>query len=308
MADEFDTWQFPGRLVSDREAPKAVRVHLVLGERARLVATGQAALDDLLALTVQAPGVLVVTTSTEPTETVDQLVESAWVAVVEGQAKLVIEWGSGWWADGTVLRPGPDGLVGAPAVTPEKLARVIKALGRPGGALGDADDPLEDWLLLDRLRPGAVCSREDRVLKNARWFITDGRRVRSLLGGDASLSDLTEVARTLPAGLGFVTTGQLVASWGPPLATVEELASEAWVAVLEGQVYRVVTTPSEIDGDGRLWVNTGYRYARKGFRAISTGDAHLLALTHDQLLERLVALTGREDAAEDEGPRQRSPR
>jgi len=105
------------------------------------------------------------------------------------------------------------------------------------------------------------------------------------------MSDMHEVARCLPSGLAFVATGEKVVFWEPALASVEELAAEAWLAVLDGQVHRVVSTPSDIDADGRIWVSIGHRYARREFRAISTGDAHLLALTHDQLLERLRALS-----------------
>jgi hypothetical protein len=232
------------------------------------------------------------TKSVETVETVGQLVESAWLAVLDGQARCVVEWAA-LWSDGTVLRPSPDGLVRAPATTPEKLARVIRALGRPAGTAADADDPLKDWIPPDRLRPGAVCPRRDRLLKNGRWFVTDGQRVRSLSGGDASMSHMHVVARCLPVGPAFVATGEKVVFWDPPLASVEELASEAWLAVCDEQVHRVVTTAADIDRDGRRWVSIGHRYARREFRAISTGDTHLLALTHDQLLDRLRALSGR---------------
>ncbi len=272
-----------------------MRVYLAAGERVRLVASGYPALDDLLGLTVEAPGVLVVPTESvetvETVETVGQLVESAWVAVLDGQARFVVEW-SALWSDGTVLRPSPDGLVRAPATTPERLARVIRALGRPAGTAADADDPLEDWIPPDRLRPGAVCPREDRLFKNGRWFLTDGQRVRSLSGGDVSMSDMHVAARRLPAGLAFVATGEKVVFWDPPLASVEELASEAWLAVYDEQVHRVVSTVADIDKDGRTWVSIGHRYARREFRTVSTGDTHLRALTHDQLLDRLRALSG----------------
>jgi hypothetical protein len=290
VADDFDSWAPALRLGTESADSKARRLFLARGDRLRLVAEGQVGLEQLQLLAeADLPGVLVATASAGPVETVERLVDAAWVAVVDGQACIVICWDA-IGPDGTVFRPVGDSLVPTPAITPERLTRVVSILGRPGGTVADADDALEDWRLPDCLRPGAMRPRGDRVIKNARWFLTDGRRVRGVTGGDASLSDLTELAGAVPANLAFVATGEEVVFWDPPLVTVEELASEAWVAVFAEQVHRVVNTPSQIDKDGRTWVRTGYRYARKQVRLISTGDAHLLAITPEQLLERVRSL------------------
>ena len=50
MADEFESWELPGSLACDDPGRKQVRLYLAQGDRARLVASGPATLDDLLAL------------------------------------------------------------------------------------------------------------------------------------------------------------------------------------------------------------------------------------------------------------------
>lgn len=287
--DDFEGWELPVRLGMTSEQPRTVRLYLARGEQLRLVAESEASRDELLALSFGTPGALVATTRAEPVNEVEQLVDAAWVAVVDGKARLVVDWDhiEPDWTCRTIVEGGAVALL---AISHERLRRTIEVLGRPGGTLTEADDPLEDWLYPPWFRMGAMLSRDDRILKDARWFLTDGRRVRAVHGGDLSRSDLTRLAVALAPGLAFVATGERVVFQGPPLSTVEALAEEARAVVMDKQLHWVVNWPGDIDEHGRVWVRVGYRYARKQFRLISTGDVHLLAVTREQLLERLQGL------------------
>ena len=287
--DDFEGWELPVRLGTTSEQSRTVRLYLARGERLRLVGEGEATREELLALSLEVPGVLVATTTTEPIGSVEELVDAAWVAVVEGTARLVLSWDF-IWADWTYHSIVDGGVVPLPAISHKRLTRVIKLLGRPSSTLSEADDPLEDWLYPPWFRSGAICLRGDRIMKNARWFLTDGRRIRAVHGGDLSRSDLTRLAVALPPGLAFVATGERAVFRDPPVSTVKALADEARAVVMDEQLHWVVSAPGDIDQYGRVWVRVGYRYARKQFRLISTGDVHLLAVTREQLLERLQGL------------------
>lgn len=164
------------------------------------------------------------------------------------------------------------------------------------------------------IRRGALRARENRPIKNGRWYIA-GRGVLTKVGwGDLSFLDLETIAADLhdgeiflalpespPGGqhLPFHEPGEPIraGSWrwydrpdDPPGPTIADLVGSARYAVLDGQV-RYVDSDGEANRLGNVWIKRGYRYTRTG-RTLSTGKVRLRAITPDQLAGRLIDLTG----------------
>ena len=182
---------------------------------------------------------------------------------------------------------------------------------------------------------GQIRGRQDRPVKNGRWYLARGATVgrRSLLAkvgwGDLSFEDIEAFARQLgpdeilivlpehpPGGqhLPFHTPDAVVepGTWcwydrpdDPPGPTIADLVDGAWYAIVD-RVVCVVDQFSEANRLGMIWRERGYRYTQTG-RTVSTGRLRLKAIGPELLHQRLEQLLGDPSLRAVDLPARRSP-
>lgn len=185
-------------------------------------------------------------------------------------------------------------------------------------------EPATPGRLPGGIRRGALRARENRPIKNGRWYIA-GRDVLTKVGwGDLSFVDLDAIAADLhdgeiflalpespPGGqhLPFHEPGEPIGdgSWcwydrpdDPPGPAITDLVGGARYAVLDGEV-RYVDSYGEPNRLGCVWVKRGYRYTRTG-RILSTGKVRLRVITPVLLTGRLIDLTGKPERRSTKAP------
>jgi hypothetical protein len=145
---------------------------------------------------------------------------------------------------------------------------------------GEIRDVLEAMRRMD----SQLCSRSDRAIKNASWWILGAQAAPARAGwGDLSFGDLARLAAlTRDDEVVLIVPEQAPnrRREEPTRETLLELAT----FVLHGGSVRFIDRFGQANRLGALWFKRGYRRTRTG-RVYSTGRVRMLAITPEALAE-----------------------
>ena len=147
-----------------------------------------------------------------------------------------------------------------------------------------------------KVHDGRMCSREDRLLKNAYWWLVDlSGGVAQIGWGDLGTDELERLASAMRDDQVLLLLhegkGANLTSTAPAIST---LCERAGYAIVAGEL-RVVDAHGEANRLGYVWRQKGRRYASTG-RVYSTGKVRLRAITPSDLEEAVAdVLVGDEE-------------
>lgn len=162
------------------------------------------------------------------------------------------------------------------------------------------------------IRTGQLRNRNNRLIKNARWYLVRRSSISKIGWGDLSYTDLVDIAEHIAGRAAFVVLperprgGQHLpfhppdepqSGWcwydrpdDPPGPTTDHLAESASYAILNSTL-RYVDRYGDANRVGNVWVRPGYRCTRGG-RLISGAPIKVPVVSPEDLLDRLDHLSG----------------